>query len=246
MKDNFSTQSDKYAKYRPSYPGSLFKYLLTLVPDNTHAWDCGTGNGQVAEQLAVYFDRVSATDISQQQIDNAVAMPNIFYSVRAAEKTEFSENTFALITVAKAIHWFNFDAFYKEARRTLRNEGILAVIGYGLLSISPDIDDIITEFYQNIIGPYWDKERKYIDENYQTIPFPFQEIQPPSFAINFEWTLDHLIGYLETWSAVKHYQKKNGQNPVAIIYPGLSKAWAGAETRTGSFPILLRIAKILK
>jgi hypothetical protein len=30
-----------------------------------------------------------------------------------------------LITVAQAIHWFDFDAFYKEADRIIKNKGIL-------------------------------------------------------------------------------------------------------------------------
>ncbi|MEX0681015.1 MAG: hypothetical protein WD097_06500 [Balneolales bacterium] len=66
MKDNFSEQSNQYAEFRPLYPEELFDFLLSLVPDRYSAWDCGTGNGQVAGQLANYFDKVAATDISRQ------------------------------------------------------------------------------------------------------------------------------------------------------------------------------------
>lgn len=45
MKDNFSTQSDKYAKYRPVYPGAFFDYLNPHIPIKQIAWDCGTGTG---------------------------------------------------------------------------------------------------------------------------------------------------------------------------------------------------------
>ena len=72
MKDNFSKQSDLYAKFRPGYPPELFEFLFSLVSDNKAAWDCGTGNGQVALQLSKYFDDVYATDISARQIENAV------------------------------------------------------------------------------------------------------------------------------------------------------------------------------
>jgi SAM-dependent methyltransferase len=246
MKDNFSTQSDQYAQFRPTYPAGLFNYLLTLVPCTARAWDCGTGNGQVAQQLAVYFDHVDATDISRQQIEHAIIRPNITYSVQPAEKTTFPDNSFDLVTVAQAIHWFDFPPFYQEVNRTLKNSGILAVIGYGQLHITPGIDSIIADFYRNVIGPYWDKERRYVDEGYQTIPFPYPDINAPAFSIDFEWTFIHLIGYLETWSAVKHFQKTNHQNPVTLIYQQLYKAWDSVETRPGQFPILLRIARILK
>jgi hypothetical protein len=246
MKDNFSTQSDQYAKYRPTYPDALYNYLLSIVPGRENAWDCGTGNGQIAQVLAGSFEKVFATDISQQQIDNAVPHEKIEYSVAPAESTSFPDNTFDLITVAQAIHWFDFDAFYREALRTSRDKGILAVIGYGLIQINPAIDRIIAAFYRDVIGPYWDKERRYVDENYRTIPFPFQELNAPAFDNDFEWSFDHFIGYIGTWSAVKHYEKKNGSNPVDLIRDELKKNWGNTATLKGKFPILLRVARIDK
>ncbi len=64
MKDNFSTHSDKYAKYRPTYPSELYDFLNEIIPKKHNVWDCGTGNGQVACELAKFFDNVFATDIS--------------------------------------------------------------------------------------------------------------------------------------------------------------------------------------
>ena len=55
MKDNFSKQSSLYAQFRPAYPKELFQFLLPLVPAKNAAWDCGTGNGQVAVKLSRLF-----------------------------------------------------------------------------------------------------------------------------------------------------------------------------------------------
>src|SRR3954465_2231530 len=99
MKDNFSARSDKYAKFRPTYPKELYDLLLPLVTAKENAWDCGTGNGQVAQELSSHFQKVFATDISEKQIQNAVQKENIFYSVGSAESTSFSEDFFDLITV---------------------------------------------------------------------------------------------------------------------------------------------------
>ena len=104
MKDNFSIQSDKYAKYRPTYPNEFFDYLKTIIPGNENAWDCGTGNGQVAGKLTGFFNSVYATDISQKQLNNAIRLPNIYYSLQPAEQTSFKENFFDLIIVAQAVH----------------------------------------------------------------------------------------------------------------------------------------------
>jgi ubiquinone/menaquinone biosynthesis C-methylase UbiE len=241
MKDNFSEGSKQYAQFRPRYPKELFDHLLLFVKEKDNAWDCGTGNGQVAGVLAEYFKKVYATDISQQQIDEAVKRSNIYYSIQPAEKTSFIEKQFDLITVAQAIHWFRFDDFYAEVKRTLKPGGIIAVIGYGPVQTIDPLQDIIDHFYKNIIGPYWDAERHYIDELYQTIPFPFLEIKMPVFTLSYQWTLAQLIGYLNTWSAVKHYTKQHQRDPVTLIQKELSDAWPAAPSITFSFPLLTRI-----
>jgi len=246
MKDNFSSQSDKYAQFRPTYPDALYTYLLSIVPARDNAWDCGTGNGQVAQVLVQSFKKVFATDISPQQIENAFIHERIEYSVQPAENTFFPDSSFDLITVAQAVHWFDFDAFYNEVIRTIRNKGVLAVIGYGLIQLSPSVDRIMAAFYRDVVGPYWDKERKYIDDNYRTIPFPFDEIASPSFENALEWTFEHLIGYIGTWSAVKHYKKTMGKDPVDVVYDELKQAWGDRETCIGRLPILFRVALIRK
>jgi ubiquinone/menaquinone biosynthesis C-methylase UbiE len=51
------------------------------------------------------------TDISEEQIKNAARKDNIIYAVERAEHTSFEPNSFDLVTVAQAIHWFDFDNF---------------------------------------------------------------------------------------------------------------------------------------
>ncbi|MEQ8338913.1 MAG: class I SAM-dependent methyltransferase [Cyclobacteriaceae bacterium] len=241
MKDHFSTEAEKYAQFRPGYPSKFFDYINEITPHKEIAWDCGTGNGQVAFQLARTFDKVFATDISQSQIDQAIAADNIHYSVQPAEKSSFPDYFFDLIVAAQAIHWFNFDKFYAEVRRTVKNDAILCVVGYGRVSISDEIDQLIDIFYQNIIGLYWDKERKYIDEYYQTIPFPFQELSAPDLSIEVEWKFEHFMGYLNTWSAVKKFISKNNYNPVTELQSALNDHWAENTVKKVSFPLLLRV-----
>ncbi len=239
MKDNFSKNSGNYAKFRPGYPAELFRFLENLVPGKDKAWDCGTGNGQVAVELAKYIQKVYATDISGQQLENAVEKENIEYSQQSAEKTDFPADFFDLICIAQAIHWFDFEEFYKEVKRTLKPTGIIAVMGYSLFKINKKTDSLINYFYKDIIGAYWDDERKFLDEQYKSIPFPFAEIETPEFEHRLEWDFNNLIGYLKTWSAVKHYEKKNNHNPVDLIAGDLKKAFG--ERGVVRYPVLLRV-----
>lgn len=245
MKDNFSLQSDKYAKYRPGYPAEFFNYLNSIVQSKKQAWDCGTGNGQVAFALSKTFEKVFATDISQSQLDNALNAPNINYSLQPAEHTSFENHQFDLIIIAQAIHWFDFDTFYAEVRRVARENAFIFVIGYGRPTVSPQIDAAITAFYKNVIGKYWDKERRYIDEQYKTIPFPFRnEISLPLFENTLLWDFEHFIGYLNTWSAVKHFIKQNRFNPVDVLQKELQPYWGPEPTREIKFPLLTRVAQL--
>jgi len=243
MKDNFSVQAKEYAQFRPYYPAGMISYIVSLVNNKCTALDVATGNGQVAAALAPYFEQVYATDISAKQLQNATPAPNLIYKEGNAEHLDFENEKFDLITVAQAIHWFRFDDFYTEVRRTLKPDGLLAIMGYGLFYTNPETDKILNHFYKDIVGPYWDAERKYIDDNYTTIPFPFTEIEAKKFTNHFVWTFDQLTGYLETWSATQHYIKQKGTNPIDIIRDNLQQSWE-ANNKQVTFPLLLRLGKI--
>jgi ubiquinone/menaquinone biosynthesis C-methylase UbiE len=243
MKDNFSKQSSLYAQFRPGYPNELFQFLMPLVPVKNAAWDCGTGNGQVAVKLSEYFDQVYATDLSESQIAHAAKRKNIIYSVENAEETSLPGNKFDLITVAQAIHWFQFKDFYHQVDRTLKRGGIIALMGYDIFRINKKIDLLIDKFYRETTGPYWDDERKYVEEHYKTIPFPFKEISTPVFSMNYNWEFDQVIGYLNTWSAVQHYTRKNNENPVDKFSKELKKVWGNVFKRKISFPVFMRTGR---
>lgn len=244
MKDNFSRQADVYVKYRPDYPKELFDFILSHVNNKATAWDCATGNGQTAKELAKHFEKVYATDISQKQLDNAEQAPNIFYSLQAAEQTNFPGHHFDLVTVSQALHWLQFEKFYAEVERVTKPGGLIAVWMYNLLKISPAVDKIIeVNFYKNLLGSYWDYERKYVDDDYTTIPFPFEKIKCPAFNTRFHWTIEELAGYLNTWSALQKFIAANNYNPVDNLVEEIRPYWINEQMEI-NFPITLRMGQI--
>jgi SAM-dependent methyltransferase len=239
--DHFSTQAADYAKYRPGYPRALFEWLATLTPEQTLAWDVGTGNGQAAVQLAQYFERVAATDPSAEQIRNARRHQRVAYQVQPAEESDLDDESVDLVAVAQALHWFDFDKFYAQVKRVLKPRGVIAAWTYGLHEITPEIDAILQHFYNQTVGSYWPPERRYIDECYRTIPFPFVEFSAPPMQLELAWTLRDLIGYLGTWSSTQRYIKQNGSDPRELIYEQLKAAWGAQSERTISWPLYFRI-----
>ncbi len=244
-KDLFSRNAKSYATFRPTYPMDLFELIYSHCESNEVVWDCATGNGQAAKELALRFGRVQATDISTKQIENATKLDNISYSISQAESTSFADSSFDLITVAQAIHWFDFGLFYPEVVRVAKPNAVLAVWGYSLLHVDPIIDGKLLDFYIKVVGPYWDKERRFVDEKYQTIPFPFQEIKSPEFTFSLEWTIDELQGYLGTWSAVQKFIDANQFNPVDELIETIRPNWKQGK-RTVRFPLFLRLGIIRK
>ena len=242
MKDYFSSHASEYAKFRPNYPSELFEFLKQLEIPKQRAWDCGTGNGQVARELANFFAEVEATDISENQLSQAVQKSNISYSLQPAERTNFPNASFELVTVAQAIHWFDFEAFYKEVKRVLKPEGYMAVIGYGLFRSNHETNRVVDHFYREIVGPYWYPERKYLDEKYKSIPFPFIEVETPDFKSRENWSLERLLGYLNTWSSVKNYERQKGENPVALVEEELQQSFGAAGEV--EIPIFFRLGKL--
>jgi ubiquinone/menaquinone biosynthesis C-methylase UbiE len=256
FKDLFSSNSKEYASSRPTYPRSLFEFLVGLVRYRNLAWDCATGNGQAAVFLSEHFEQVIASDASKEQIENAQPRDNIRYEVFPAEKTTLVDNSVDLITIAQALHWFDLDEFYKEVKRVLRKDdnggdtngsGVIAAWAYGLHSISTEIDNITHLLYEDILGSYWPKERKIVENKYHDISFPFQEIDMPVFQIELDWTLSELIGYLYTWSSVQKFIKKNNSDPIKQIYDDLAAAWGDKNTwhkrRRVVWPIYIRVGR---
>ena len=225
FKDHFSGYSEEYRKYRPDYPDELFKFLSSITPERHLAWDCATGSGQAAHGLVGYFQKVIATDASDQQIKNAVHHKNISYKVAPAHKTTIRTESIDLITVAQALHWFEFDRFYNEAVRVLKQNGVIAVWTYNLLTVSPEIDSIINNFYHDVVGNFWPPERKFVEKGYENIPFPFHKLPSPSFRMSAKWTIKQLIGYISTWSAVKRYRNNMGSDPLESIEAELIRYW---------------------
>ncbi|MCB0281813.1 MAG: class I SAM-dependent methyltransferase [Calditrichaeota bacterium] len=231
FKDHFSRQSKLYSQYRPNYPDALFSFLANLAPKNENAWDCATGNGQAAISLVPYFEKIIATDASENQLAHAEKHPQIEYRVMSAEKTNLPDQCIDLITVAQAIHWFNFPKFFREANRVLKPDGILAVWTYNLPRISAQADRLLLDFYTGEINKYWPAERLHIEKDYQDIPFPYKQLEVPEFKMETKWTVKEIVGFLYTWSAVNKFIETTGNDPVSSFKTDFEKLFPDSKKK---------------
>lgn len=241
----FARQAATYAAARPRYPDALYQTILAVVAGRSAAWDCATGNGQAALDLARHFDRVIATDASAEQLAHAFPAPNVEYRVAAAEASGLADRGIELTTVAQALHWLDHERFYEEVRRVSVPGGVLAAWTYGSCDAGEDLDTLLRDFEHGLLGPYWDPRRRWVNEGYRTIPFPFAEIPMPRFELRAAWSLSQLGGYLSSWSAVANYRHAHGTDPVAPLLDRIVKHWGAPEaTRVIVWPLSVRVGRV--
>jgi SAM-dependent methyltransferase len=243
--DHFGSISSSYAKFRPTYPAELFDWLVSIVPAAESAWDCACGSGQATLDLAQRFGRVIATDASAAQIASAPPHPRVEYRVAPAVASGLPDASVDCVTVAQALHWFDLDAFFREARRVLKPGGAIAVWTYGVPRLdSPAADALVQTFYSVTVGPYWPPERAIVEAGYDKLPFPFAEVGVPAFAMTADWPLARLLGYFASWSATARYVAAHGKNPVREFAEELLPAWGDPDaTRTVSWPLTCRAGR---
>ena len=245
FEDHFSKQANGYAQYRPKYPEELYVYLASISSNHQLAWDCGTGNGQAAQELVKHFKHVIATDASSEQIAQAVAHERIDYRVERVEEVSLEPQSVDLITVAIAVHWFDLETFYQVVRRVGSPDGIIAVWTYHLPVIDPLIDQLLKHYYSNVLAGYWPERFHFLEDRYRTLPFPFEELNLPEFVMQADWDLSQLAGFLDSWSATQRYMKERGHHPVNIIWQELTELWGDPGKRwTIQWPIYLRVGLV--
>lgn len=245
FKDYFSSVSSSYRDFRPHYPEQLFKHVADIAPSRSTAWDCATGSGQAARLLVRHFDRVIATDASASQVDNAETIERVAYRTEAAESTGIETASVDLVTVAQALHWFDLPSFEQEVLRVCKPNAVLAVWSYAILQSEPSVDVVIDRLYNDILGDFWTVERRIVEQGYRDVVFPFESLESPSFAMCARWSLDHMLGYLSTWSAAKKYHDRHGEDPVALITDELAHAWGDPESCLDvSWPLTVKLWRL--
>lgn len=237
----FSARSLSYAKYRPGYPRELFRFLAKTAPGKKLAWDCATGTGQAAVDLARDFACVIATDSSRRQISRAARHPRVKYRVAKAQRSGLKSGTVDLVTLAQGLHWVDQRRFFPEALRVLRPNGVLAA--WYLVSLrsprSPGVTRAIRRVISGKLGRFWPKAVKNIDIKHVPVHLLLNPIRAPRFKMVVRKDLYWLLGFLRTCSASR-IGEEEGALDWSEIEAELRRAW-GVPHRTRQLAWDIRI-----
>lgn len=210
-------------------------------------------------QLADIFNKVVATDSSQEQLSHATQLPNIHYhrfpstiSTHDIECYLAQRGTVDLVTVAEAIHWFDLSVFYDRVNFALRpSHGVLAAWCYTTPRVDERVDLVFSRLYKEC-DPFWSKEKELVDQEYRTIEFPFDPVDgmkdtgPVEFVIEKPMDLDTYLTYVRSWSAYETAKDRGVELLTERTIGDFNSAWGGdvEVVKTARFPVFLRIGKV--
>jgi ubiquinone/menaquinone biosynthesis C-methylase UbiE len=243
--DHFSSVSVAYSAFRPRYPRELIEFFASLAPRHRIAWDCGAGSGQAASDIAKHFEFVAGTDLSVEQLAKAPKGESLGWAASSAEAACLKSGCVDAIAVAQALHWFSHEAFYAEVRRVASSPGVPIVAWtYAAPIMEGDVGVVLKRFMYEDVGPYWPRERVYVDNEYRTIAFPFERIPTPAFSLEEERTLGQIAGYMSSMSATARYIKANGTDPVVAVHAELKSLWPDESPRRIVWPVIMLAGRI--
>ncbi|XP_065857022.1 uncharacterized protein [Euphorbia lathyris] len=255
----FIKQAEIYAEARPNYPQKLFQFISSKTPCKDLAWDVGTGSGQAAQSLAGIYKNVVATDTSLNQLEFATKLPNIKYNqtppiipMDKLEQYVSKQSTVDLVTIAQALHWFDLPTFYNQVKWVLKKpHGVIAAWCYTVPRVNLAVDSVFEPFYKIESGLYWDAARKWVDDKYEHIYFPFEAVEGSEgdenkFEIEREMSLDEFLRYLRSWSAYQTAKEKGVELLGEHVVDKFKVAWNqdGQFKKVVTFPVYLKIGKV--
>lgn len=130
---DFGRTSEDYARYRDIYPQAFYDRILArgLCISGQTVLDLGTGTGVLPRNMAKYGARWIGTDVSANQIKQAIRLagdlPIEFYTI-SAEQVNFPAETFDVITACQCFWYFDHERIAENLTRMLKKNGRLLIL----------------------------------------------------------------------------------------------------------------------
>lgn len=244
MNKYFDAAADSYSRGRPTYPAELYYWISKQVSQTDLVWDCACGSGQASIDLAAYFNRVEASDISDVQISAATPHKKVHYQVCPSESTQYPDNYFDVVCVAHALHWLDLDVFWSEVKRVLKPDGLFVCWSYNWPYLNSEADSVLQALIKEKLQPYWPKESESLRNSYRDIEFPLEMIDVPTFELVQSWTAYRVFDYIRSWTAASLLMQKEGDGFIENAWNNLMEHWPDPlEKRRVTFPFFVKAGR---
>jgi ubiquinone/menaquinone biosynthesis C-methylase UbiE len=212
----FAGTAEDYARYRPPYPAALLERLRSLAPGKAQLLDLASGPGRIALAIAAWFDDVLAVDIEPdmlatgRRLADQGGITNITWREARAEDLDLPASSFDLITIGEAFHRLDEARVLDSAHRWLKPGGILATMGgtnvlRGSEAWQLKVFDVAERWTRDAFPRGWASALPGSTSDPTLLRTMFErhgfvDIADYQFVCEYEWTIDHVLGYLRSMS----------------------------------------------
>lgn len=132
--ERFTGRVESYRQYRPRYPDGVVDLLSAEcgLQETSSIADIAAGTGLLAEKFMKRGFTVTAVEPNDEMRAACELLTERFPQLRcaagAAETTGLVTDSYALVTVAQALHWFDLTKARAEFARILKSGGWCAVV----------------------------------------------------------------------------------------------------------------------
>jgi len=207
---SFGQQAATYDRLRPDWPAPTVRWLTGTEigsgreSDRLDVLDLGAGTGKLTRTLVELGHRTTAVEPSPGMLGVlAQALPQVPAIEASAERIPLPDNSFDVVTVAQAWHWFRHPEAEREIARVLRPGGLLAVAWHERDVSVP----WVAQLSATAGVPDWSRHNQpggpvHTGDTVVALPDPFGPPEQATFAYTLELPLASLPDLASSWSYV--------------------------------------------
>lgn len=190
----FRGTASYYARYRPGYPPELLDELAaaTGLDGTGRLLDLGCGPGTIAIPLASRVAEVIAVDNDPAMLEELshAAPANVVAVEAAAEDVDGRFGTFRLVTIGRAIHWFDGGRVLEQLRPMTP---AVALLGDSL-DDSEAVSTVLA-VARELLGERPPMRAPGVRYEQALAASPFSDVRELRVVAERVWTVDELIGF---------------------------------------------------
>jgi ubiquinone/menaquinone biosynthesis C-methylase UbiE len=208
---DFGKLAKTYEIGRRNVPEEIVEFLWSLQEKNNPSiLDVGCGTGLITRQLAEKGALVVGTDVDSGMI--AIAREHnpkdITYHVAPAHKLPFKAETFDVVTISSAFHWFANQESSLEMKRVLMPGGLIFICNKNDIGDFSSFRNILKMFTSN--GELPNRKEAYKPKEVLE-EAGFHNVQKKIFEVSEYFSLEEVMLYFQTlsgWNLVIENQKQ--------------------------------------
>ncbi len=234
IKKQFGNEAANYTKYRRPYPDELYSLLFSLAKTKSGTasgkiLDIACGTGKSTESLAKDGFEVFGCDHDELMIEEAKKQAiekdlPIQYSVADAEKLPFEDESFDIVIVGTAFHFFANEQTLQEIKRVLKKGGLCFVFWTLTTKEMPEEDEIPSSIYRSygwIKIPSELRDLSQIEKLFRVAQL--QGVDTAHIPFTYNITVEERVGLQTTSGSYELFSDEDKKKFLAEVSDALTK-----------------------